>query len=291
MNPLLQKLGYGPHDRVAIVHADDIGMCQSSTGILATLFDGGVLTSGSLMAPCAWFPAAAQWASAHPAADLGVHLTLTCEWSAYRWGSLTGGRTLHDDEGYLHRTMAAVFAAVSTEDATGEIEAQYARALRYGMQPTHIDSHMGTMFGVATFAPYLALSQRTQTPAFVARLDAARLEAGGFDAATAAYQVRQLAALEAAGLPLCDHLRWLDLGNPAQNVADVQALFAALPAGLTYVICHPAADSPELRAIAPDWRARVRDYAVMTDPALRNAVVAQGIHLIGWRDIQRALRG
>ena len=290
MNPLLQKLGYGPHDRVAIVHADDIGMCQSSTGILETLFDGGVLTSGSLMAPCAWFPAAAQWASAHPAADLGVHLTLTCEWSTYRWGALTGGRTLHDDEGYLYRTMAAVFAAVSTEDATGEIEAQYARALRYGMQPTHIDSHMGTMFGAATFAPYLALSQRTQTPAFVARLDAARLEAGGFDAATAAYQVSQLAALEAAGLPLCDHLRWLDLGNPAQNVADVQALFAALPAGLTYVICHPAADSPELRAIAPDWRARVRDYAVMTDPALRVAVEAQGIHLIGWRDIQRALR-
>jgi MFS family permease len=66
---------------------------------------------------------------------------------------------------------------------------------------------------------------------------------------------------------------------------------AALPAGLTYVICHPAADSPELRAIAPDWRARVRDYVVMTDPALRSAVVAQGIHLIGWRDIQRALRG
>jgi chitin disaccharide deacetylase len=81
------------------------------------------------------------------------------------------------------------------------------------------------------------------------------------------------------------------LGNPAHNVADVQALFAELPAGLTYVICHPAADSPELRAIAPDWRARVRDYAVMTDPALRVAVGAQGIHLIGWRDIQRAMRG
>ncbi|MFN7472490.1 MAG: pyridoxamine 5'-phosphate oxidase family protein, partial [Roseiflexaceae bacterium] len=40
------------------------------------------------------------------------------------------------------------------------------------------------------------------------------------------YERRKGRALEAAGLPLCDHLRWLDLGNPAQNVADVQALFA-----------------------------------------------------------------
>ena len=291
MNHILQKLGYGPRDRVVIVHADDIGLCQSSTGILPTLIEDGVLTSGSLMAPCAWFPAAAQWAAAHPKADLGVHLTLTCEWNVYRWASLTGGATLHDDEGYQYRSMQAVFAAVSAADVAAEIEAQYARALRDGMQPTHFDSHMGTMFGAAALGSYLALSQRTQTPAYLVRLDAARLQANGFDAATAAFQANQLASVEAAGLPVFDQMRWLELGNPEQNLADVQELFAALPAGLTYMICHPAADSPELRAIAPDWRSRVRDYAVMTDPALRAAVVAQGIHLIGWRDIQQALRG
>ena len=291
MNPLLQTLGYGPHDRVAIVHADDIGMCQASTGILPDLFTPGVLTAGSLMAPCAWFPAAAQWAAAHPQADLGVHLTLTCEWNVYRWPSLTGGATLHDDEGYQHRSVAAVIAAASRAEAQAEIAAQYARALRYGMAPTHFDSHMGTMFGAMTLESYLALSQQTRIPAFLMRLDEARLRAGGFDADSAASQIATLATLEAAGVPLCDSLRWLDLGNPAQGIDDVKELFSSLPAGLTYVICHPAADTPELRAIAPDWQSRVRDYAVMTDPAVRRHVEAQGIHLIGWRTIQQALRG
>ena len=291
MNPILKKLGYGPQDRVAIVHADDIGMCQASTGILPTLFGDGVLTSGSLMAPCAWFPAAAQWAAMHPSADLGVHLTLTCEWNVYRWASLTGGATLHDDEGYQYRSTAAAFAHITSIDAQAEITAQYARALRYGMTPTHFDSHMGTMFGAATLSSYIALSQQTKIPAFLVRLDEARMRAGGFDAETAAFQIDQLARLAAAGLPVCDHMGWLELGNPAQGLADVQALFGSLPAGLSYVICHPAADTPELRAIAPDWQARVRDYVVMTDPALRRYVDAQGIHLIGWRDIQQALRG
>jgi hypothetical protein len=45
-----------------------------------------------------------------------------------------------------------------------------------------------------------------------------------------------------------------------------------------------------LRAIAPDWQSRVRDYAVMTNPAVRRFVEAQGIHLIGWRAIQQAVR-
>ncbi|MFM2308526.1 MAG: hypothetical protein RLY87_646 [Chloroflexota bacterium] len=291
MNPVLQKMGYGPHDRVVIVHADDIGMCQASTGILPRLFSEGALTAGSLMAPCAWFPAAAQWAAANPQADLGVHFTLTCEWDVYRWPSLTGGATLHDDEGYQYRSMAAVFAAVSRADAHAEIAAQYARARRYGMIPTHFDSHMGTMFGAATLESYVAISQQTQTPAFLVRLDEARLRAGGFDAETAAYQVAHLATLEAAGVPLCDHMRWLDLGNPAQGIDDVKELFSRLPAGLSYVICHPAADTPELRAIAPDWQSRVRDYAVMTNPGLRRHIEAQGIHLIGWRAVQQALVG
>jgi predicted glycoside hydrolase/deacetylase ChbG (UPF0249 family) len=85
-------------------------------------------------------------------------------------------------------------------------------------------------------------------------------------------------------------MRFLDLGNPAQDLAAVKTIFAELPAGLTYFICHPAADTPELRAIAPDWQARARDLAVMTDPALRTYVAEQGIHLIGWRVIQDAMR-
>jgi hypothetical protein len=90
-------------------------------------------------------------------------------------------------------------------------------------------------------------------------------------------------------MPFFDQMRWLELGDASAGLAATKQLFHELPSGLTYFIHHPSLDTPELRGIAPDWQARVRDHAVMTDPELRTFVAAAGIHLIGWREIQQAL--
>lgn len=292
MNPLLARMGYGHQDRVVIVHADDVGMCHASTAILPTLFGTGIATSASVMVPCAWFDEAAAWCKANPSADVGVHFTLTSEWQHYRWRALTttnSGSGLVDDDGYLHRGADAVFAQIDTTNATREIQAQYQRALAFGMQPSHCDSHMGTMFGVNTFGAYMALSKQHNVPVFVPRLSEADLIRRGYDDATRVYQMAALQALEAQGVPVFDQMRFLDLGNPQQGINEVKQMFTELPTGLTYFIGHPVIDTPEIRAIAPDWRGRVRDFVVMTDPDLRTFVDDQGIHLIGWRDIQRYL--
>jgi predicted glycoside hydrolase/deacetylase ChbG (UPF0249 family) len=146
-NPLLRALGFAETDRVAIVHADDIGMCQASVAAFAELADAGLVTSGAVMMPCGWAPAAAAWARAHPATDIGVHLTLTSEWDAYRWGPLSTrdpASGLLDADGYFPRTTAAVQAA-DPEAATRELEAQVARALAAGIDVTHVDTHMGAV--------------------------------------------------------------------------------------------------------------------------------------------------
>ena len=88
-NPVLKKLGFSPGDRVVIIHTDDIGLCQATVDAFADLFDFGLISSGAMMVPCPWFFEAAAFARTHPAADLGVHLTLTCEYERYRWGPLS----------------------------------------------------------------------------------------------------------------------------------------------------------------------------------------------------------
>src|SRR5689334_9771443 len=106
-NPALRRLGFAASDRVAIIHADDIGMCQASVTAFAELSAFGLVSSGAVMVPCAWFPAAAADSRAKPAADLGVHLTLTCEWDAYRWGPISTRAAesgMIDDEGYFYRS-------------------------------------------------------------------------------------------------------------------------------------------------------------------------------------------
>jgi predicted glycoside hydrolase/deacetylase ChbG (UPF0249 family) len=292
MNPLLERMGYSASDRVVIVHADDVGMCHASTALLDGLFGAGVVTSASVMMPCAWAQTAAAWCAAHPAADVGVHFTLTSEWQRYRWRALTLASThngLADAEGFMPRSSAEIFDLAQREAVAAEIDAQYELALAWGMQPSHCDSHMGTMFGAGIFESYMALGQRYQVPVFVPRQSDADLARRGFDAETRAFQLATLHQIEANGMPFFDQMRWLELGDASAGLAATKQLFHELPSGLTYFIHHPSLDTPELRGIAPDWQARVRDLTVMTDPELRAFVEAAGIHLIGWREIQQAL--
>ena len=49
----------------------------------------GVFTSSTILVTCPWFEEAAEFARNNPAADLGVHLTLTAEWDSYKWGPVS----------------------------------------------------------------------------------------------------------------------------------------------------------------------------------------------------------
>lgn len=117
---ILRELGFGPEDRVVIVHADDIGMCHSTLPAIDELMAFGLVTSASAMVPCPWFVGVVAWHRLNPRFDLGIHLTLTSEWEQYRWGPVStraeaGG--LLDDHGFFHRTTAAVRRLARREDA------------------------------------------------------------------------------------------------------------------------------------------------------------------------------
>src|SRR5688572_4222689 len=74
---LAERLGFSKDDRLLLLHADDVGMCQSVNDATTRALKEGVVTCGSVMVPCPWFPHIAAWSKANPEADLGLHLTLT----------------------------------------------------------------------------------------------------------------------------------------------------------------------------------------------------------------------
>src|SRR5690606_40006422 len=68
---------------------------------------------------CAWFPSVAAYCREHPEADMGVHLTLTCEGDVYRWGPISTADPasgLIDSEGYFYRTTADAQEHADAED-------------------------------------------------------------------------------------------------------------------------------------------------------------------------------
>ncbi len=294
-NAFLRKMGFSETDRVVILHADDIGMCQSTVSAYSDMLEFGLVSSAAVMVPCAWFPAAAarivELSARNP--DVGVHMTLTAEWAAYRWGALSTADPatgLFDSEGYFPHGTDPTRVHATPDAVARELRAQLEKALAFGIDVTHIDSHMLSVFTPAYLPLYLGLALEHLLPAFALRRDEQSLRASGFDDSAASTLVRVTNEFEERGLPIFDHVYCMSLSTAEGRLAEATQALKNCPPGLTHFIVHPASDTPELRAIAPDWRSRVADRALFLDEGWRASVAASGTHVIGYRVLRDALR-
>ncbi|MBT3360984.1 MAG: ChbG/HpnK family deacetylase, partial [Rhodospirillales bacterium] len=172
MNPTSKALGLDPHTRAVIIHADDVGMCHGANQAFVELSWAGAITCGSVMVPCPWFPEMADLAAGEPKFDLGVHLTLTCEWPGYRWRPLVSASPasgLVDSDGFMWRRVALLAEHVEPEAAEMEMRAQIDRALAAGIDVTHIDTHMGAAAIPSLVDIYVRLGQEYQLPILLPR--------------------------------------------------------------------------------------------------------------------------
>ena len=293
-NPVLKRLGFEDNDRLVILHADDVGMCQASLTAFANLVDFGLVSSGAVMVPCPWFPAVAAYCREHPGVDLGVHLTLTSEWDAYRWGPISTrdpASGLMDEEGYFYRSSEAVQESGDPAAGQAELEAQVARALAAGIDVSHVDTHMGTVAHPKFMAGYVQLALQHRLPAMVPRLDEAGWREMGMEGEMVALAAQFVAQLEAQGVPMLDHLAGMPLEvEPGDRLAAAKRELGLLPPGLTHFIIHPAADTPELRAITPRWRSRLADYETFCSEELKAWIRDEGLHVVGYRALRALLR-
>lgn len=273
---LAERLGCGPQDRLLILNCDDVGSSHAANQACLEAMRSGAATSGTLMVPCPW---AREAVDMFEGLDLGVHLTLTAEYPGYRWRSLTGAASLHDADGFLPSNAAAVFAKADPEDARRECRAQIEQAYAWGVDVTHLDSHMGANQIDQRFLDvYLDLAAEFDLPL---RMLSARMERA------VGVSGREKAA--AAGLAFPDEFvtEW---GRPTAEL--MRSVLPRLGPGVAEVNLHPVLDGPELRGY--DKREpgiRIDDHAVAMDPAIAAFIAEQGFKPISFRplrDLQRA---
>ena len=276
MTTLAERLGYRPEERVLIINCDDLGSCHAANlGVYDALRDGGA-TSATLMVPCPW---ARDAASRYRGDDVGVHLTLNAEHDRYRWGPITHAPSLLDGDGGFPRTVGDVWDHADLDEVRRELRAQIERAILWGFDVSHLDSHMGTLqLRPEFFDVYLDLAVDFGLPI---RLSGASSER------TVGFPFRRLAAEEGVLFP--------DSFIVVRGVGSrrtIERIIGELRPGVTEVYVHPAVDTPELRALADDWAARVDDHdLVANDRSLRSMLDRAGVHRIGYRplrDLQRA---
>lgn len=272
MSDLAERLGYGPDDRLLILNCDDLGSSHAANVGIYTALREGLGTSATLMVPAPW---AREAAARYRGEDVGVHLTLNAEYDLYRWGPITHAPSLLDGDGGFPRTLEDLWDHADLDEVRRELRAQVERAILWGFDVSHLDSHMATLqLRPEFFDVYLDLAVDFSLPL---RLTGPATET------TIGFPFRRLAAEEGVVFP--DHFLHVSPGPGSRRA--IERAVTDLPAGVTEAFVRPAADSAELRAAMPDWASRVDDLDLLTkDGELRCTLERAGVHLIGYRDLR-----
>jgi len=279
---IAQRLGYPPDAKLLILHADDLAVAHSVDTASFDSLNSGAVSSASIMIPCPWLTEVADYAKSHPDTDLGLHLTLTSEWKTYRWGSVAPNdkvASLLEADGTFYSTTEEVAANAYPTDVEREIRAQVERAISVGIHPTHLDSHMGTLFSKPEFiAAYIKVAHDFQLPFLALKPSDARAPFLSLLSSTDVI----LDAIVIANQGL----------RPDQTMDFYLNAIKNLKPGLTEMIVHLGHDDSELQAVTvdhPDFGAawRQRDYDVVNSPQFQQALRDNHVVLVRWKDLKK----
>lgn len=299
-----EKLGFPKGAKVLILHIDDVGMSwDSNQGTIKSIEDG-VANSLSIMMPCPWVPGFLHYMKEHPGLDAGLHLTLTSEWKDYRWHPLSGRPAvpgLVDPEGAMWRSVELVAKNASPDEVETEIREQLKRARDMGFEPTHLDSHMGTLFATPQFIErYVKVGIENQIPVMFPGGHATMISGQrGIDGKLKA-QLRELGKkIWDSGLPVLDDLHNVSYNfdyPKDKNISDDELRKLAtsqyiktikeLKPGLSMVIMHCTAPSEIFQYIGSSGQVRKADMLAMTDPAFKKFLEDEKIILTTWKELK-----
>jgi hypothetical protein len=276
VSELVQRLGHGRDARVVIVTCDDLGTCHAANAGAYDALRDGIATSASLMVPAPW---SREAAARYRGEDVGVHLTVNSEWDLYRWGPITQAPSLLDGDGGFPRTVQEVWDHADLDELRRECRTQVERAILWGFDVSHLDSHMQALQQRPEFFDvYLELAVEFGLPLRLTGADTER---------SIGFPFRRLAAEEGVLSP--DHV--VPLGNTNTRAMLERALHNLEP-GVTEIVAHPCVDTPELRALAPDWMHRVEDRRLLvSDEDVRRMAARAGVVFVGYRALRDLQRG
>lgn len=260
---------FGAVDEIRlIVRADDIGSSHAANVACIKSYRQGVARSVEVMVPCPWFNEAVEMLNANPGYDVGVHLTLTSEWTNVKWRPLTHCPSLVDEAGNFFPMVwpnknigpncSIKEANPKIEEVERELRAQIELAVKKIKNVTHLTGHMG-------FA-----SASDEIRAVVDKLSKEYGLPVGVKGAKGA---------------------WFKKGETSQEkVAGFVKMLEELKPGLWIFVEHPGLDVPEMQAIGHKGyndvamdRQGVTD--MFTSAKAMEVVKGRGIKLVSYGDV------
>ncbi len=280
---LYERLGYSKDSKLLIIHADDLGVTHSENMASIEGLQNTPVNSASIMVPCPWFPEIADYARKNSSWDLGVHLTLNCEWNYYKWGpvsSLDAVPSLVNTDGYFYSSVDSLVSVGKAEEVEIELRNQVKKAYKSGIDITHLDAHMGAAASRPDYLKaYIKVGKEFQLPVL---LDG-RI-----------YQIEDQGIKDMLDerTVVMDNIIGASPSDFDNGMAEYySSVLKNLSPGLNCLLVHLAYDDEETRAVTVDhpyWGAKWRqaDVDFFSSPECKQLLEEQNIVLVTWRELR-----
>jgi chitin disaccharide deacetylase len=281
-----ELLGYPADAKLLILHADDLGLSHSTNMAVIKAFENNAISSASVMVPCPWFPEIAAYIKDHPGLDVGIHFTLNAEWKFYKWGGVSPSSeipSLIAGDGYFNSSLQPLIFGANPEQVEKELRAQIVKAIANGIKPTHIDSHMGSIFfSPALIRVALKVAKEYRIPLFIPMNEAKK---------SAPFLIKEIPS----DLITIDNFQML----PGEAVkGDWKTMYTdfikAVTPGLNEIVVHLSYDNEEMQGIAQGhedygsaWRQK--DFDMVMSDSFKKLLSDNHIQLVTWRQVQKAM--
>lgn len=253
-----------------IVQGDDMGAAQAINHGTIRAYKEGVMRTTNIMMPTPWVLEAVRLLEENPGLDVGIHLTMTSEWSLVKWRPLTHAPSLVDANGnffpmvrpnkLLPAGQSLTEAKPKLAEAERELRAQIELGKKLVPRVSYMSTHMGFTSPFPDWQEMLArLSKEYQLPVPGKETGVQRL--GGM---------------------------YTNKDSAAERAAKIAARLETLEPGTWLTVDHAALDTPEMRAVHhPGYEHVAQDRWAVTQSwcsaQVKEVVQRRGIKLVGHR--------
>lgn len=296
------KFGYKESDRLLIINADDYGITWGTNEAIHTLFQQAAITSTSIMIPCRAAKEALSKGDIQTIEQAGIHLTLSSsEHQGYK-------PVYHENPLYslvnsvneFFTDIAFLESNADLDEVRLEMRAQITYAISQGIDPTHLDSHAGSIFGLNTGRDFLDIAldlcQEYQLPFnFPRRI----LMQPFINEEQKERFSERISSADRRGIFLIDDIislpYCLSTNEEHETVkAQFVSMIKNLKSGITQLTVHPSIITDELKQLTNCYMEREIEFRLLCDLDIKQLFLKENIKLISWkdiRDLQRSING
>jgi predicted glycoside hydrolase/deacetylase ChbG (UPF0249 family) len=180
---------------------------------------------------------------------------------------------------------------IVAEAAEEEMRAQIDRALAFGIDVTHLDTHMGAALSPPLIEAYCRIGRDYRLPVLLPRRAdhyalVLTLDLLGPNEALSAAAKR----LDEEGVPLVDEFRMTPGAASEDSAAVYRELVETLPDGLTFIALHPNKSGDIETIVPPRAHHRTDEVRLLGNGAIAGWLEENGIGTVGMQPLRDLYR-